>query len=613
MVYQLTLTGLVLGSTITVFEAGTTNVLAQSIDHGSTSFVYTYSDGGFNVRIVIGAVGYAQTILSITAPSADTTLPVSQTVDRSLLIPVSAAAAARKAIDAISPAEVEALIDDLGPGVSSWNDLLDKPSSFPPSPHKSSHVTGGSDPLTPADIGAEASSNKGQPGGYASLDGSGQIPAAQIPSIAITEFLGTAANEASMLALSGQRGDWCVRTDTGTAWIITGTDPAILAGWTQFVYPAAPVSSVAGRTGAVTLSTADVSGLGNSATRNVGTTPGTVAAGDDARLSDPRTPTAHTHPLSDLQQSGATARQIAEWSGSAWAPVTPSLYRHANGSITAQIPDNTATGGNARGVNSADLSQERTAANQVASGIGSFCAGRRVSAIGNYSAAIGADSIAAGPRAIALGEHSIASGESSLAFGGGLASGAYSTALGRGTQATGMDSACIGRDQVASGERSWIPGGGRARTHGIYGSHAWSGASRSTAGDNQHFGGVFQRETADATATILTADRSSPSSTNVLILPNNCMWAGFVYIAARSTAGDVASWCFWITARRGANAAETAVMDSHTIRHYPDGLPTASVSVVANTTRGSIEVQVTGIAATTIDWIAEFFGVNTHR
>jgi hypothetical protein len=34
-------------------------------------------------------------------------------------------------------------------------------------------------------------------------------------------------------------------------------------------------------------------GLGNSATRNVGTTAGTVAAGDDSRLSDARTPTAH--------------------------------------------------------------------------------------------------------------------------------------------------------------------------------------------------------------------------------------------------------------------------------------------------------------------------------
>ena len=47
---------------------------------------------------------------------------------------------------------------------------------------------------------------------------------------------------------------------------------------------AAPVASVAGRTGAVTLASADISGLGSAASMNIGTTAGTVAAGDDARL-----------------------------------------------------------------------------------------------------------------------------------------------------------------------------------------------------------------------------------------------------------------------------------------------------------------------------------------
>lgn len=42
----------------------------------------------------------------------------------------------------------------------------------------------------------------------------------------------------------------------------------------------APVTSVAGRSGAVSLSSDDVSGLGNAATRNVGTGSGQVAAGD---------------------------------------------------------------------------------------------------------------------------------------------------------------------------------------------------------------------------------------------------------------------------------------------------------------------------------------------
>ena len=65
-------------------------------------------------------------------------------------------------------------------------------------------------------------------------------------------------------------------------------------------------------------------GLGDAATKNVGTTAGTVAAGDDSRLSDARNPTAHTHALSALTQSGATTGQVVTWNGSAWAPATPS-------------------------------------------------------------------------------------------------------------------------------------------------------------------------------------------------------------------------------------------------------------------------------------------------
>jgi hypothetical protein len=44
----------------------------------------------------------------------------------------------------------------------------------------------------------------------------------------------------------------------------------------------------------------------------------------DSRLSDARTPTTHTHALSSLTQSSATTGQVVTWSGSAWAPATPS-------------------------------------------------------------------------------------------------------------------------------------------------------------------------------------------------------------------------------------------------------------------------------------------------
>ena len=52
-----------------------------------------------------------------------------------------------------------------------------------------------------------------------------------------------------------------------------------------------------------------VAGLGTAATRNVGAGAGTVTAGDDSRLADARTPTAHSHTATDITSGTvATAR-----------------------------------------------------------------------------------------------------------------------------------------------------------------------------------------------------------------------------------------------------------------------------------------------------------------
>lgn len=46
------------------------------------------------------------------------------------------------------------LIAQKGQDVVDWNNIINKPSSYTPSAHKSTHATGGADALTPADIGA---------------------------------------------------------------------------------------------------------------------------------------------------------------------------------------------------------------------------------------------------------------------------------------------------------------------------------------------------------------------------------------------------------------------------------------------------------------------------
>ena len=53
--------------------------------------------------------------------------------------------------------------------------------------HANQHATNGSDPITPASIGAIPSSDKGKAGGVAALDSSGKVPSGQIPSLEYAE------------------------------------------------------------------------------------------------------------------------------------------------------------------------------------------------------------------------------------------------------------------------------------------------------------------------------------------------------------------------------------------------------------------------------------------
>jgi trimeric autotransporter adhesin len=104
-----------------------------------------------------------------------------------------------------------------------------------------------------------------------------------------------AAGNDSRIVNAVQSGDY--NSDVGGASGCTSTQTAywntVSDMWAcqNISFPADAVTSVAGRTGAVVLSSADISGLGNAAGLNVGTAAGTVAAGNDSRFTDARTPT----------------------------------------------------------------------------------------------------------------------------------------------------------------------------------------------------------------------------------------------------------------------------------------------------------------------------------
>jgi hypothetical protein len=123
-------------------------------------------------------------------------------------------------------------------------------------------------------VGAEQAANKGAAGGYAALDGTGKVPTAQLPASVLgsLHFQGTwnaSTNSPALASGVGTTGQYYV---VGTAGATAIDGVAVWAAgdwitfdgskWDKLDGQANPVTSVAGRQGAVTLAVADVAGLG---------------------------------------------------------------------------------------------------------------------------------------------------------------------------------------------------------------------------------------------------------------------------------------------------------------------------------------------------------------
>ena len=98
----------------------------------------------------------------------------------------------------------------------------------------------------------EDSANKDIAGGYASLDGSGKIPSSLLPALAISDTY-VVADSTERDALSVETGDVAVQLDESKSYIFDG------AIWKELLTPTDTVLSVNGQTGAVSLTTDDIS------------------------------------------------------------------------------------------------------------------------------------------------------------------------------------------------------------------------------------------------------------------------------------------------------------------------------------------------------------------
>ena len=126
------------------------------------------------------------------------------------------------------------------------------------------------------------SSEKGAVNGLATLGADGKLPASQLPALAIKDTF-TVSSQATMLALSAQRGDMAIRTDNGRTYVLASDTPSTLADWKEITSGGGgAVTSVNSETGDVVLSAADV---------------GAAA-------------TSHTHTASQITDSTTTGRSV---------------------------------------------------------------------------------------------------------------------------------------------------------------------------------------------------------------------------------------------------------------------------------------------------------------
>jgi hypothetical protein len=302
------------------------------------------------------------------------------------------------------------------------------------------------------------------------------------------------------------------------------------------------------------------------------------------------------------------------------------IVPRGTGALVAQVPDGTSVGGNKRGENAVDWQTRRgNPATQVASG--PFCViggGRENTASGDtagvgcgfFNSATGSQSVVAGgyncnatntTAAVCGGNTNAASGNSSFVGGGSF-----------NTASSSNSAICGGQFNVADGANSAIPGGLYATARGLSGRFCYSsGALAATAGDAQYALMLLRRITTDSTPTAITSTNTAASSINIPALPNTSLYAFRGQVACIQTAGtagtvgDCKTWDIVGSIKRGAAAANTALLGTPTITVLgadtnlgADNTTGAIIAITADTTNGGLLITVTGQTDKTLRWVA---------
>ncbi len=248
------------------------------------------------------------------------------------------------------------------------------------------------------------------------------------------------------------------------------------------------------------------------------------------------------------------------------------LVPKGTGSVSLAVPDNTSTGGNARGANAVDLQTSRTASTQVASGsFASISGGNANSATGTYAVVSG-------------GANNTASGGNSATVTGG-----------NGNTASASYSRAGGLYAVADQESM----------------DAWSGggfANFGVSSDTRIYRHMMKQKTTSATPVRLQANAINQTAVYTAI-PSGRVLLAIVKINGVKSDGSACAEYVRKVAIKNVGGMTSLVGSVETIGTDIEDNASTDVAITADDTNDALDITVTGIAAETWRWVAVVEGL----
>jgi hypothetical protein len=193
-------------------------------------------------------------------------------------------------------------------GTTTWAGITDKPATFDPSAHASSHAAAGADPITVGTVSGRfvTTTTAGRLSTTQYIGLSQILNGTGTPATSLDTMIADIAAYGNPYTISGSGAMQPVAHVHDTADITSGTlATARLASGTASASTYLRGDQTWAAISTYTLPAATTSTLGGV---TYGTTAGTACQGNDSRLSDARTPTSHVHAASDIT-SGTIATE----------------------------------------------------------------------------------------------------------------------------------------------------------------------------------------------------------------------------------------------------------------------------------------------------------------